>query len=47
MIASDKTKEIELQRLKDLYDKDLITKEVYESRQLDILKDNNKENTKK
>ena len=37
-IESD-SKEIELQRLKDLYDKDLITKEVYESRQLDILKD--------
>ena len=41
------SKEIELQRLKDLYDKDLITKEVYESRQLDILKDNNKEDNKK
>ena len=37
-IESD-SKEIELQRLKDLYDKHLITKEVYESRQLDILKD--------
>ena len=35
----DDSKEIELQRLKDFYDKDLITKEVYESRQLDILKD--------
>ena len=33
------SKEVELQKLKDLYDKDLITKEVYESKQKDILKD--------